>query len=111
MDIPEHLGRIVAQRSGNVDIPVQVDSHDGLELPEGKYDRTLGIVDIRYCVGHYRLGPCIFKFGSFLGIEPFLRLDEILHGVLIYVLVYVERLLGQQDRKESLLNLGDHVQP
>ena len=110
VNIPEHLGRIVAQSPGHIDIPGKVNSHHGLELPESKHHRAFRVVDIRDGPSHHRLCPSIFKLRGFLRLVASLGLDEILHGVLVDFLVDIERFLGEKDGIVCLLHLGNHIQ-
>ena len=111
MDVAEHLGGIILQRAGDIDIPFQIHAHHGFELPKGQHHRTLRIIDVGDGSGDDRLCPRVFKFGGFLRIVTPFGLDEVLHGVLIHFPIDIEGLLGEQDGVIGLLHLGDHVQP
>ena len=110
MEVAEHGVGIIAQFPGHVDGPVQVDAHDGLELPQGQHHAVFGVVDIRNGVGHGRGSPGKLQFGSLLHLVPALGLLEVRLGIFVYALVHVEALLGEEDGIESLLDLGHHVQ-
>ena len=110
VDVAEHLYRIVLKLPCDVYIHVQVDSHDGLELPQGHVYVVLSVVEVGDGVCHGGLGPCVIKLRSLLDIVSHLRLAEVLYCVVVNFFIYFVSLLCKLDRIERLLDLGNHVQ-
>ena len=106
-----HLGGIVTDCSGHVNILVQIYSHHGLELPQGEDNGAFGIVDIRNRTGDCRLRTGEVKFRRLLRIVAEAGLLEVPHCIVIHVLIYVQGLLGKKNGIVGLLHLGHHIQP
>ncbi len=97
--------RIIVQVAGHVNVRVQVDTHHGLELPQGQDDRAFCVIDGRDSVRQRGLGAGEIQFRGLLGVEAALDLLEVREGVLVGGLIHVESLLGQQAGEEGLLDL------
>ena len=107
LDIAEHLAGILVQGSGHVDVPVQVDAHHGLELPQGEFHGILRVVQVRDGSGDIGLRPGEVEFGSLRRVVAHLGEAEVLHRVLIHGVIDIVRLLGKQDGEEGLLDGSD----
>ena len=106
-DVAEHLAGIFFQGAGNVDVPVQVHAHHGLELPQGQLHGVLRVVQVRDGGGHIGLRAGQVQFGRLRRVVAHLGEAEVLHRVLIDGIVDVVRLLREEDAIESLLHGRD----
>ena len=110
VDVIEHLLRPVVKLSCHIDIHFKVYTENRLELPQCKNNRTFCIVNIRDGIGNCSLCTDELEFRHLLGIIFLLCLIIVLHGILIYLLVYIECLLGKQGSEIRILDLCHHIQ-
>ena len=107
MDVAEHLGGIILEGTGDVDVPFQVDAHHGLELPQGQFHGAFRIVQVRDGGRDVGFRPGEVQFRRLGGVVAHLGEAIILHRVLIDGVIHVVRFLGEQDAEEGLLDGGD----
>ena len=103
--------RVIFQLAGHIHGAVQVQAHDGLELPKGQVDGVLGVIDIGDGGGQGALGAGHVHLGSLLGVVAVFRELVVLDGVLIHGVVHLIGGLGQKDGVVCLLHGSHGSQP
>ena len=110
VDVVEHVGGVVFQGAGHVDVHIQVHAHHGFELPQGQRDGILCIVQVGDRRGHAGLRTGQVHFGGLLGIVAHLGELEVLYGILVHGVVHIVRGLGHEHGEEGLLDRRNRSQ-
>ena len=82
-DIVAHLLGILRERPRDIDRQIQIDPHDGFQLPKRENNAAFSIENIRDGIGSGGFRPGKFQFRSLLGIVPLFGLRQILQGIVI----------------------------
>ena len=87
---------IAEEGIGHVDIFVQAYAHNRLELPQGKGDGVVAVVEIRHRIGNRSLSTGEVQFRSSGHIVLLFREFTVCHGVVVNILVNLVRFLGEK---------------
>ena len=96
---------VIAEASYTFDICVQIHSHQGLQLPQGKHQVILGIVNVRFGVLHVHLSPYHIVLGHPAALEFGLGLAITFLGVAVIFLVNIAEVRSQKTGIKSLFYL------